>query len=460
MSEILPLLVLGVGVAWLSWRDVKERASVSAAVWIVLAWAVIYGSRPVTSWFGGPDQGVVLPEAYDEGNPSEALVYLCAMLAGLTVLLRRGIAVPAVIRENKWLFVFYLFWLVSVTWSDYPVITVKRWVKDLGNVVMVLLILTERDPGQAVRAVFARLAYLCIPLSLLLIRYYPEWGRVYGGYSRNESMFVGVTTHKNSLGVLALVTALFVLWDLLEPRRKRQTTAEKFTYAGRAIVLVICWYLLMRVDSATSLVCAVIGSLLLVALNVPAMRRRPGRIEAYGLGLVLLLGGLEAAFGIKEAIVSVLGRDMTLTTRTDVWPILIGHQDNPLIGAGFNSFWAGRRLVLLSESVGGIIQAHNGYLETYLNGGLIGIGLLLGLLGSAYGRIRRGLGRGSAESGARLVILLLVVVHNLSEASFNKVSILWFAAVFAVMEYGARRSLRPAAPEVRQWRATVATRRR
>jgi exopolysaccharide production protein ExoQ len=433
MSGLLPLVALSICTTWLLYRDVKERRSVSPAAWIVVAWAVVYGSRPVTSWFSGVEQGAVLPESRDQGNPAEALVYLSLICAGLLVLLRRSIRWPVVVSDNTCLCVFYGFWVLSVLWSDYPLITFKRLFKDLGNVIMILVVLTGKEPGETIKAIFTRCAYVCIPLSVLFIRYYPDLGRSYSGYHRNEVMYVGVTPHKNTLGTLALVAALCVLWDLLGVRGRWLSTVEKVMFAARGLVLGMCWYLLLIADSVTSLVCAVLGSVLLIAFAVPAVGRSPGRAEVYGIGTVFVLWMLDPMFKIKEAFVERLGRDMTLTTRTDIWPILLSQQDNPLVGAGFNSFWAGDRLVQLSESLGGIIQAHNGYLETYLNGGVVGVGLLAVLLVSGYWSIRKELILGTGSASIRFVFIVLAIVHNFSEASFNKQSLLWLVTVLAIM---------------------------
>jgi O-antigen ligase len=431
MTGLLGLVVLGLGVAWLLYRDGRER-SVSPAAWIAVAWAVIYGSRPVTSWFSGVDHGVT-PEGYDEGNPTEALFYFGLLLAGVLVLLRRRVRLSAIVQEHPWLMVFWLFWLASVVWSDYPLITLKRWVKDAGNLIVVLVILTEREPLQAVKAVFTRCAYLCIPLSVLLIRHFPDVGRVFAGYNRDELMYVGVATHKNSLGTLALVSGLFLLWDLLEVREQRQTAPARITVVARAFTLALCWYLLAIANSATSLVSAVAGSAVLVALAVPAGARvLPRLVAPLGVGFLVL----DAVFDLVSMLVLALGRDPTLTTRTDIWPLLVQYQANPLLGAGFNTFWAGHRLVQLQDTVGGIIQAHNGYLETYLSGGVIGIGLLAILLLSAYWRTRRALALGAPASRIAFALLLVAMVYNYAEASFNKLNLLWFATVFALMGYG------------------------
>ena len=52
---------------------------------------------------------------------------------GFVVMRRERFDWSAVVRSNGWLAAFYLFWLMSVVWSDYPVITTKRLIKDLGH---------------------------------------------------------------------------------------------------------------------------------------------------------------------------------------------------------------------------------------------------------------------------------------------------------------------------------------
>lgn len=431
---LLWLCVLCAWILWVLYRDVKDRASVSSASWIVVCWLVIHGTRPVTGWLSGSDLGAASPESYDQGNPVDALVSASLTAAGLIVLSRRGVQAVAVIRNNRWLSVLYLFWAMSVIWSDYPLITSKRLFKDVGNIVMVLVVLTDQKSGDTMRAICVRLAYLCMPLSILLIRYYSSWGRTYTGFGRNELMFVGVTTHKNSLGVLAFVGALFLFWDLLVERRKARGMTNRVMVTWRVVVLIMCWYLLLTVDSVTSLVCGVVGSMVIVVFEVRSLARHPGRVEAYGLSTLMALWVLDSTLQVREGLVQSLGREMGLTSRVDVWPKLLQYQGDPAVGVGFNTFWAGRRLVELQENVASVIQAHNGYLETYLNGGWVAIGLLVIVLCAAYVHIRRDLVLGVPEGAIRIAALLVAVIYNYTEASFWKVGLLWFVTVFALME--------------------------
>ena len=62
---------------------------------------------------------------------------------------------------------------------------------------------------------------------------------------------------------------------------------------------------------------------------------------------------------------------------------------NPILGTGFESFWLGERL----DQLEGIFffvpnEAHNGYLEVYLNLGLLGLFIIIGVLIAAYWKIR------------------------------------------------------------------------
>ena len=441
---MIPFLALSVclaGVVWLLSRDAKERPEASPATWIVVAWVVIYASRPVTSWFADMS-AAVSPESFDEGNSGEALITLALIVAAAIVLVRRRIRWQGLMGENVWLALVYLFWLQSVLWSDDPIITFKRLFKDLGNVAMVLVVLTDKNSAETIRAVCVRCAHICLPLSVVLIRYYPQFGRSYVGYKQDQMSFIGITQNKNMLGMVALVSVLFLLWDLLEQRRIRWSGMDGLTAGGRVLVLLTGWYLLGMADSVTSLVCAVFGSVLLLVLSLPAVRGGPARIEAWGVSAAVIVWALNGGLGLDRAFIEGLGRNMSLTTRTDMWPVLLRLQDQPLLGAGFSTFWSGARLIRIERVFGDVvIQAHNGYLETYLNGGLVGVGLLLGLLSVSYWRVRGKLAIGTPDAGIRFTLLAVAIIHNYTEATFYKLSVLWFVTVFAILDY------RVAAPE-------------
>jgi O-antigen ligase len=194
-------------------------------------------------------------------------------------------------------------------------------------------------------------------------------------------------------------------------------------------------YLLVIADSATSLLCLLVGLTLLGFLAIPVLRRSSCLLEVGAFYTMLILWSASPILKPSTSVLTALGRDSTLTSRVDIWSTVLLHAENPLVGAGFNTFWAGQRLRALQGAVGGIIQAHNGYLETYLNGGLVGLGLLVLVLVSAYRRLKLRLSRGRLEARIRFTLLFIALIHNVSEASFNTSSLLWFVTLFAIVTY-------------------------
>ena len=62
---------------------------------------------------------------------------------------------------------------------DYPDVAFKRWIKSLGDFVMVQIILTDRDRYAAIKRALPFMAFLLMPLSVLFIKFYPDLGRGY-----------------------------------------------------------------------------------------------------------------------------------------------------------------------------------------------------------------------------------------------------------------------------------------
>lgn len=57
----------------------------------------------------------------------------------------------------------FLYWAASIAWSPYPFITFKRLFKEFGNVLIVLVVLTETNPSAAFRTLGVRAAMILFP---------------------------------------------------------------------------------------------------------------------------------------------------------------------------------------------------------------------------------------------------------------------------------------------------------
>jgi O-antigen ligase len=113
---------------------------------------------------------------------------------------------------------------------------------------------------------------------------------------------------------------------------------------------------------------------------------------------------------------------------------------------GFESFWLGKRLDMLWKQFNfHPIQAHNGYIEIYLNLGLIGIVLVLGQFVGTFQKIQRELIKRFEFGRLRLAFLLAIILYNYTEAAFATTSFLWTMFFLIAVDYPSLRAplLRP-----------------
>jgi O-antigen ligase len=186
--------------------------------------------------------------------------------------------------------------------------------------------------------------------------------------------------------------------------------------------------------SSTSEVSLFVGTLIVVLLGLRVVDKK--FIGTYLIVGVLALAAAEWAFGIYANMLQLLGKDPTLTDRTLLWTELLKVKINPLFGAGFESFWLGDRIRKFAESRWWEPnQAHNGYLETYLNLGLVGLILLVVLLIATFWKSRRELFRDFEFGRFRLGFLAAVVAYNWTEAAFKNISAIWFVFYIIALDY-------------------------
>jgi len=180
-------------------------------------------------------------------------------------------------------------------------------------------------------------------------------------------------------------------------------------------------YLLRLAHSVTSTVCLGIGCMVIAAVHSSWGERHLTSLKVMipaSFCLYLILG---FGFGLNGAFAEMLGRDPTLTDRSRIWSVLLNMHTNPLFGTGYESFWLGSRLELVSLKAGIVInEAHNGYLEVYLNLGLIGLFLLVAFLIAAYWNIgKKQLASRSNFTSLCLGLWAVALFYNVAEASFK-----------------------------------------
>ena len=420
------------------WVDRNNKEGISRAIWIPFIWMFFSGSRPFSFWLnywfgiGGGYYGSMI-EAKMEGNPYERIYLTILIISGFIVLKRRNINWGKLLNQNNLIWMFFIFGGLSLFWSDYPFVTLKRWIKSMGTVIMVLIILTEKHPYQAIGFILRRLAFIFLPLSILFIRYYGELGRTYHHFS-GEVMFTGIADHKNSLGRICMVSFIYFTWILLFSGQNKKAVGQQLHRMAYIIIFPMIVWLLYMANSATALACSAGALGLLVVSQQPKFAQQPRKIMAFGIVCMLIYALLQLAFDIKGIAIAMLGRRADLTTRIPMWEDLLSMVKNPLLGFGYESFLLGPRLERVIDEWGIDSQAHNGYLQMYLDLGYIGLFLLITWIVTSLKKISRHLTVDYSSAIFRLCFIVVIALYNYTEATFYGIGNLWAMFFFCTID--------------------------
>lgn len=440
LALALTLLLIG----YLLRRDSREEPRVSIAVWIPIIWLMINGSRQVSQWIGS--DSTLLAQRLEEGSPIDQAVFGALIVAGVCVLARRRVEVGEIVKNNLAIVLLLLYAGFSVLWSDFPFVSLKRWVKAVGDPVMVLVLWSDPFPARAITAAIKRCAYVLVPLSILFCKYYENLGRAFDAWGR--SYYTGVTLDKNMFGYLLFAFGLFFVAAFMSrrsPNRDERNRLRSEQLINILFLAMIGW-LLPIANSKTATLALTAGIAVIVASRFAAVRRH---FWPYALAAILLVMVFDQVFSLQSDLIEASGRDSTFTGRTGLWETLLQEPINPLVGVGYASFWLGDRLrkFWAMYPTSPPIQAHNGYLEVYLNLGLIGVCLIAAVLWAGLRKTRSRMTTSLFMSetyddrvfrtfGTAYIVAYLL--YNITEATFQGMNFLF--VIFLILAFNDRQT--------------------
>ena len=435
MGTSLALLICSAGVAGLFFLNRDKSVRNSAALWLPVIWLWIVGSRPVSAWLGmGGGSGGTLASTLD-GSPLDAAVFGVLVLAGIAVLFfSRMSKTKALLSVSGPIVVYFLYCLMSVTWSPIPGPAFKRWTKAIGDLIMVLIVVTDGKPIAALRRLFSRVGFILLPASIFLIRY-TDLGRGYTPDGAPEN--TGVTTNKNTLGLIVFIVSLGALWTIRALLADREAPNRTRRLVAQVTLLTFGIVLLQMAHCATAVLCFVLGGGLMLATSLQAFKNRPGRVASLCL-VVVLSGGLAMLFGGDSVVSNALGRGNGLSGRTEIWAASIAAAGNPIIGTGFESFWNTNvdkvaRGLQNYWDVHNLVSAHNGYIEVYLDLGWIGVCLIALILISGYRRTIKAFQFDPELASLMLAYVTTGTFYSMTEAGFRIMTPSWIFLLLAVV---------------------------
>ena len=388
----------------------------SRALWIPTIWFLYTASKPLAVWF--PASG-----ATPESSPLDRAFLVGLTFLALMVLTRRKFIWAAALKDNALLVILLSFMLVSVLWSSIPQTSFNRWIREAQAVVMAFVVFTERSPRCAIESVLRRSSYILIPFSALLVKYYSIYGIEYGRWT-GERMWIGVSTQKNGLGLLCLITIFFISWSMVRRHRKQRLPAWRFEAHVEIIVIGLSLWLMRGPGgsffySATSFITLIIGLLLLFGFRFAEKSGRKilARALMTSVAVILLTGVITLFTGGSniKIIAAGAGRDSTLTGRADVWASLLPVvKSNLFLGAGFGGFWTPR-----TKEAFRISGAHSGYLDVLLGLGVAGLLLTFAFFMDSCKKALKTMVSDYHWGVLWTTLLIMVIIHNITESSMH-----------------------------------------
>lgn len=404
----------------------KKGPYFPTGILLSIIWLLRTGSRGISYWLS-PETAVNTEIDYLQGSPLDRNFLIVLEILGVLVLLSRNINWMEFVKKNRALLLLYAFMGISILWSDFSGVSAKRWIRTIGDLIMAVLIVTETHYSLVTQKLFRTCAYLLVPLSVYLIKYRRDFGVAYDNTGALE-MWIGVTTHKNSLGQLASISAMYLIWALMAKSYKKR-------WLDIPVLMSSLWLLggSGTAISKTSMGVFVFGTIVLAMLLIAKSNYRIIRnsltviVVGYVFGTLLSQHLFSSDF--IPFLVASTGGDPTLTGRTQLWDqLLIMGSPRWMFGTGFGAFWIGN----VSNNLWEIFrwnpgQAHNGYMDVYLELGVVGILLFVIFLLSVVKDILKNISYDSDYGRLRMAIFAMILIYNVTESSFLKpTSFLWF----------------------------------
>ncbi|NJK58389.1 MAG: O-antigen ligase family protein [Pleurocapsa sp. SU_5_0] len=349
------------------------------------------------------------------------LIYLTTWL----LLIVRWKRTLSVLSQNKLIWILMGVICFSYFWSVNPEQTLRFALYALGTTSFGLYLAIRYTLRQQLSLLGWTYGLLLI-LSLLLVVAIPQYGLMAGVH---EGALRGVFTHKNQFGAfMALGSVVFFL---------NAIQGEKLSWIYWGLLALGCGSMVMS-QSTTALATFLVMLMLCIIYRIFRWRYEVMLSAILAVTIIGIIALIWVAGYIgADSFFSSLGKDSTLSGRTDIWQYVWDQiQLRPWLGYGLAAFWNGYEgpsgYVQLAMRIA-VIYAHNGFLDIWLSIGLIGLSVFLaGFLITSRQSLALLRKSNTPEGFWPLLLLTYILLSNLTEGTITTMNSSFWAIYVAV----------------------------
>jgi O-antigen ligase len=412
-------------------RFAKTLAWFEAAFTIVTLELFMGALTPI--FFQGGEES--MSEEAKESIRKLTLPFYALTLLLLLSRIRESRLLPGIKANWHLAALLFLAWL-SITWSIDPGVSLRRCTA-LLFMMLFGIYLCQRYELTAILRLTAVACTVNLVLSIALIGLAPSIG-----VSSVDGRWRGIFGHRNSLGQnLMIALIVFAAIDV------KSRGGQALRWLGIGVATTLLWLS----DSRGPF----IALLPVIPLSLLIWSSRFGVVARAALVLpILTLTVVVAALVFLNAdeMFDLLGKDSTLTGRTELWSFVwaaIAHR--PWLGYGFSTFWETSEgpSHAIWEFIGWDAPgSHNGYVEMWLGLGILGPTLVLISMGVNLWNAVLAFRNKHVAAGRWCLFLLVVLgVASLNEDDLpplsNIFTILYVVATFFVQRAAVRHRVAP-----------------
>jgi exopolysaccharide production protein ExoQ len=312
---------------------------------------------------------LIVPESFNAntmtaGDENAQLLWGASDLIVIIACIFYSRQLISVASRQPWILAFVGWSTLSLLWSDFPLLTLRRVVGLICTMALGFLLGMRLEMKALLRLVAWALVFT-IPLSFIAAIFFPSFGVM---HRLDAEGWRGVFNHKNGLGAnmgIALIVFTCMFWEYPKNRLKY------LLWLLSAVVLLAF---------SRSMTATIVTAMTLTIGLYRRLRLRPAqKVAIYALALVMGLAATLYLQGRMDSVFALVGRDPSLTGRIPMWQYSADAvSERPLLGAGWDGFWPGKG----GDKIRNLVRweaphAHNSFLELALNIGVIGLILFL-----------------------------------------------------------------------------------
>ncbi|MBZ8180251.1 O-antigen ligase family protein [Oscillatoria salina] len=324
-----------------------------------------------------------------------------------------------VLVREPFLFILLLLITLSAFWSDTPWITFRGSLVILETA-LIAFYTAKQYSWQELYDLLRWLSLVVLILSLYYALLVPSKGVLDIGWG-------GIVGHKNHFSFFMAFTAvIWMIHAFYYPQQRRFSL----------VIILLALFALNQGNSGASKVIAVgLVGLWFYLGFVKRLKPQWAFVSVIIFLIVSIILTVLLTENVEFIVVDTLNKDLTLTGRTDFWPLIIDKiNERPLLGYGISGFWQPWRGldnpaadIIVTKTGFAPPHSHNGFLDLATEIGWLGLSVMILSFFTNIAKAVIYLGKAKMPAaGIPILLLTYTLMTNVTESGIVGVTSVFF----------------------------------